>query len=96
MKTSLSLLGIICLVFLGLAVSPSYAQAGVAISIGGLLNFLIYAIIICVVLWLIWWLIGYINPPEPFNKFLRIAVVVVGVLILIIMLLNLAGAVNFR
>jgi uncharacterized membrane protein (Fun14 family) len=49
-----------------------------------------------VVLWLIWWLIGYINPPEPFNKFLRIAVVVVGVLILIIMLLNLAGAVNFR
>jgi hypothetical protein len=81
---------------LALLVSPSYAQAGVAISVGGLLNFLIYAIIVCVILALIWWLIGYINPPEPFNKFLRIAVVVVGVLILIIMLLNLAGAVNFR
>jgi len=96
MKTSLSLIVFMCLAVFGLFVSPSYAQAGIAISIGGLLNFLIYVIIICVVLWLIWWLIGYINPPEPFNKFLRIAVVVVGVLILIIMLLNLAGAVNFR
>ncbi len=57
-----------------------------------LLGLLIWIIIVGCIFGLLWWLVGYISPPEPFNKVARIAIAVVAVLLLINMLLGLTGA----
>lgn len=62
-----------------------------AASAGGLINALIYLIIIGLALWVIWWLIGYIGLPEPFNKVVRVIVALIAVIIVVDILLGLAG-----
>lgn len=61
------------------------------ISIEKLVSIVVYLLCIGLIFWLLWWLIGYINPPEPINKILRVIVAVVAVLICIKFLLQLAG-----
>ncbi len=60
-------------------------------TLAALVNLIVMIAIVGGVCWLLWWLIGYINPPEPFNKVLRIIVAVIGVLFLINVLLGFAG-----
>jgi hypothetical protein len=61
-------------------------------NIETLVNAVIWLTIVGLVFWLLWWLVGYINPPEPFNKVIRVIIAVVGVLILLNFLLGLTGS----
>jgi hypothetical protein len=39
-------------------------------------------VLIGLLFWLVWWFIGYCNPPEPFNKVLRVLVGLVAIVFL--------------
>jgi hypothetical protein len=49
-------------------------------------------IIIGVIVWLLLYLIDVVPLPEPFNRVARVAIIVVGVLIIILLLLQFIGA----
>ncbi len=72
--------------------------ATTAVSTSGLIQGLVWLIVIGLIAWLLWWLVSYIGLPEPFNKVARVLIAVVAVLILINFLLGLAGSpiVSFR
>ncbi len=74
---------------LSLVAAPAFAAVG--ISVEGLVELVIYLIIIGGVFWLLLWLIGYVGLPDPFAKVAKIILMVVGVLILINILLGFAG-----
>lgn len=61
------------------------------ISGSGLVSALIWIIIVALIFWLLWWLVGYINPPEPFAKILRVILALAAVIFLINALLSMAG-----
>jgi hypothetical protein len=49
---------------------------------------------VCVVgavCWILWWFIGYLAPPEPFNKVLRVIVALIAVFFLLNLLLSGSG-----
>ncbi len=73
------------------------AMAAVNLSLGNLVEIVIYLLVVGGVLWLLLWLVGYIGVPEPFSKVAKIIIMVVGVLILINVLLSFAGSpiINF-
>lgn len=71
-------------------VSP-LALAAINLSLAGLVEAVIYLIIVGGVLWLLLWLVTYCGVPEPFAKVAKIIIMVVGVLILINVLLSFAG-----
>ena len=87
MNTVLKFAGLFAL----LAISP-VAFAAANISIQGLLNFVIWVVILGVIFWVIWWFIGYVGVPEPFNKVLRVVIGLVALIIVINLLLGLAGS----
>lgn len=62
-----------------------------ALSLGGLVPFLVELIVVGLIVWLLWWLIGYIGLPEPFNKVARVVIAVIAVLWVINALLGLSG-----
>ena len=62
--------------------------------IASLIYLVIYIIIIGVIIWLLLWLIDSVPLPEPFNRVARVAIIVVGVLIVILLLLNFVGAID--
>ena len=51
----------------------------------------VYMLVAGRIFWLLWFLIGYIAPPEPFNKIARVILMVCAVLICIGVLLSFAG-----
>ena len=53
-----------------------------------LIHLVIYLIIAGLIIWLLLWLIDAIPLPEPFNRVARVAILVIGVLIVILALLN--------
>jgi TRAP-type C4-dicarboxylate transport system permease small subunit len=59
--------------------------------IGLLITILIYALVFGLLYWLITWIVATVPIPDPFGKIMIIAVVVIGVLMIIFLLLNLAG-----
>ena len=59
--------------------------------IASLIYLVVYLIVIGLVLWLLTYLIDVIPLPEPFNRVARIAIIVIGVLIVIVLLLNTVG-----
>ena len=61
------------------------------ISGEAVINNLVWLIIVGLIFWLLYWLIGYLAPPEPFNKVLRAILVVAAVIVLIGFLMSLAG-----
>lgn len=61
------------------------------ISIQGVVQTIVFLIVVGAIFWLLYWLVNYVNPPEPFKKFATIFLAVAGVLILIGLLLNFAG-----
>ena len=80
-----------------LFVSP-LAFGAINLSIGALVELVIYLIVVGGILWLLLWLISYVGLPDPFAKVAKIIVMVIGVLILINVLLGFAGTpiFNFR
>jgi predicted tellurium resistance membrane protein TerC len=61
-----------------------------------LVSLVVWIIVIGSIFGLLWWLVGYVALPEPFNKFARVAIAVVAVLLLINLLLGLVGNAPFR
>jgi len=56
-----------------------------------LVYFVIYLIVAGCIIGLLLWLIDVIPIPEPFHRIARIAIIVIGVLIVIMLLLSLVG-----
>ncbi len=67
-----------------LAASPEF-------NIQGLLHLVVWIVIVGLIFWCIWWFIGYVAPPEPFNKILRVIVGLVALLIVVSVLLSMLG-----
>ncbi len=86
------------LLFALLALFASPALAAINLSVEGLVELVIYLLIVGGIFWLLLWLIGYCGLPEPFAKVAKVIIMVVGVLILINVLLGFAGhpLVNLR
>jgi hypothetical protein len=61
------------------------------ISGNGMINAVIWLIIVGLIFGLLWWLIGYCAIPEPFNKVARVVLAIFAVLILINALLTVVG-----
>ncbi len=61
------------------------------ISIGGAVTVVVYLMVAGLIFWLLWFLIGYVNPPEPFNKVARVILMILAVLVIIGILLSLVG-----
>jgi hypothetical protein len=59
--------------------------------IASLIYLMIYLVVVGLVIWLLTYLIDAIPLPEPFHRVARIAVLVIGVLIMIVLLLNFVG-----
>ena len=59
--------------------------------IAALVSLVIYLVVIGLIVWLLLYLIDAIPVPQPFHKVARVAIMVVGVLIVILLLLNLIG-----
>jgi hypothetical protein len=59
--------------------------------IASLVYLVIYLIVIGIVIWLLTYLIDAIPLPEPFNRVAKIAIMVIGVLIVILLLLQFVG-----
>jgi ABC-type multidrug transport system permease subunit len=56
-----------------------------------LLSLLVSVVIAGLIFWLIWWFVGYVNPPEPFNKVIRVILGLVALVYLINILLSISG-----
>jgi hypothetical protein len=62
-----------------------------SMSVGGLLNFVVYLVVVGLIFWCIWWFIGYVGVPEPFNKVIRVVLGLFALIIVINLLLGLVG-----
>lgn len=56
-----------------------------------LVNLIIYLLIVGILIWLVYYVVDAIPLPQPINKIVKLAVVVVTALIIIVLLLNLVG-----
>jgi hypothetical protein len=62
-----------------------------------MLTALIYLLVIGIVIGLIFWLVDYLPVPAPLDKGIKVAAIVIGVNVVIMVLLDLTGAdVGFR
>lgn len=52
---------------------------------------LIWLIVLAIVIALAYWIIDAVPIPDPLNRWLKIAIVVIGAIALIMVLLNVAG-----
>ncbi len=89
MKTALT-------IALSLVALPAFAA--INLSLAGLVELVIYLIIVGGIVWLLLFLVGYLGLPAPFDKVARVIIMVVAVLILINVLLGFVGnpIFNFR
>lgn len=53
-----------------------------------LITLVIYIIIIGLVFWVLWWALDAIGIPEPFNKVIRVVLILAAVLIMLNFLLG--------
>jgi hypothetical protein len=67
------------------------AFAGVNLSLNGVLELVIYLVVVGLIFWVIWWFLGYVGVPEPFNKVIRVILGLVALIIVINLLLGLIG-----
>ena len=59
--------------------------------IGQLVQLVVYLLVVGAIVGLLIWLVDYIPVPEPFNKWIKVVIIVVSVLIIIFVLLGLIG-----
>jgi VIT1/CCC1 family predicted Fe2+/Mn2+ transporter len=62
----------------------------------GLLSAVVWLVVAGLVLYVLWWGLSQLGLPEPFNKILRVVLVLITVVILINFLLGLTGTPLFR
>jgi len=62
----------------------------------GMVQTMVYVIIIGVIFGLFWWLLGYLALPQPFDKVVRVILILCAVLFLSNVLLGLIGHPIFR
>ena len=62
--------------------------------ITALIHLVIFIVVVGLIVWLLLYLIDVIPLPEPFHRVARIAIIVVGILILILLLLQFLGVVE--
>jgi hypothetical protein len=62
-----------------------------AISLSGLLNVVLYLVVIGLIIWLLLWALGQVGLPDPFGRIIRVLIIVVGVILIINVLLGLVG-----
>jgi multisubunit Na+/H+ antiporter MnhB subunit len=56
-----------------------------------MINILITLLVVAIIVGLIWWVCDYMPVPEPINKFVKLIAIVVGVIIIVMALLGIAG-----
>ena len=56
--------------------------------IGGLINLIVWLLIVGILIALVYWVIDAIPLPQPLNRIVKIVVVVVSALVLILLLLT--------
>ncbi len=82
------LLKLLPLSFLAFAM-PAFAALN--ISMQGLVEMVVYLLVLAAIVWLLLFIVSKWGPPEPFNKFIPAFIYTVAALILIVLLLNFAG-----
>ena len=60
--------------------------------IEALIYLAIYIVVVGIVVWLLLYVIDAVPVPEPFHRVARMAVMVIGILIVILLLLQFVGA----
>lgn len=63
--------------------------AAVAATNSSLLNLLIWFVVLGLIFYVIWWALGQFALPEPFNKIIRVIVVLICAILLINIMLGL-------
>ena len=61
----------------------------------GFLSVFVTLIIVGLVFWVLWWFLGYVNPPEPFNKVARVILGLIALIFVVNVLLSLIGHPRF-
>ena len=64
-------------------------------AIGGLISLIVILLVVGILLWLAFYVVDAIPIPDPPGRFIKIAIVVVAVLVLVSVLLSFAGYGNF-
>jgi hypothetical protein len=64
--------------------------------IASLITLIIYLLILGIVLWLVYYVVDAIPLPEPINKIVKLAVVVLACLVIIVLLLQMVGGVQLN
>lgn len=62
-----------------------------AVSGSGLISILVQLLVIALIFWVLWWALSQIGVPEPFNRVIRVILVVAAAVIVINALLSLVG-----
>ena len=75
-----------------LAFVAAPAFAAVNLSLGGLLEIIIYLVVVGLIFWCVWWFLGYVGVPEPFNKVLRVILGLIALIIVVNLLLGMVGS----
>ncbi len=79
-----------------LALASPLALAAIALSLSGMLEVIVYLVIVGLIFWCIWWFVGYVGVPEPFNKVIRVVMGLIALIIVINLLLGMAGSPLFQ
>jgi hypothetical protein len=66
------------------------------IALGDLLSLFLTIVIAGLIFWVLLWAIDACGTPEPFNKVLKVIIIVIAVIFLINILLGLSGTHLFR
>jgi hypothetical protein len=59
--------------------------------IGGLVNLIIFLLVVGILLALVWYVLDAIPIPQPINRIVKVAISVIAALVVILLLLQLIG-----
>lgn len=94
MKNALRVCSVWLITFmLGMLCAPAFAAG--SIGLGGLMEFIIYLVVVGLIFWCVWWFIAYVGVPEPFNKVIRVVMALIALIIVVNLLLGLVGSPMF-
>lgn len=79
-----------------LAIASPFALATVGLSLSGLLEFVVYLVVVGLIFFCVWWFLGYAGIPEPFNRIARVIIGLIALIIVVNLLLGLVGSPMFN
>jgi hypothetical protein len=59
--------------------------------VGGLVNLIVYLLVVGILVGLVYYVVDAIPLPEPINRIVKVAIVVLCALIVVVLLLDLVG-----